>query len=97
MVELVIAVIDCNLSLARFHELNSGSSKAEAVLLGRDLEAASVALHDIVIADAALVMKAADAIKVFRSGTPSLFRIARCAPSPARVSQPNPRDFSARK
>src|ERR1700686_5295748 len=85
MVELVIAVIDGDLSFERFHELNSGPSKAEAVRLGRDLEAASVPLHDIVVADAALVMKAADALKVFRSGTPSLFRISRVATEAAVV------------
>ena len=77
MVELVIAVIDGDLSFERFHELNSGPSEAEAVWLGRDLETASVPLDDIVIADAAFVMEAADAIEIFGSGTPSLFRIAR--------------------
>ena len=37
----------------------------------------SIPLHDVVVADRALVMKAADAIEVFGSGTPSFFRIAR--------------------
>src|SRR6202035_4611702 len=74
-----ISVIDRDLPFERFIELHFGPREAEALRLGRDLEAASVPLHDIVVADAALVMKAADAIKVFRSGTPSLFRIARCA------------------
>src|ERR1700693_4155922 len=85
MVELVIAVIDGDLSFERFHELNSGPSEAEAVWLGRDLETASVPLHDIVVADAALVMEAADAVQIFGSGTPSFFRIARRATEAAVV------------
>src|ERR1700682_1002456 len=84
-VEFVVCVIDRNLSFERFIELHFCPGEAEAVWLGRDLEAASVPLHDIVVADAALVMEAADAIKVFRSGTPSLFRIARCATEAAVV------------
>src|SRR6202162_4871615 len=85
MVELVIAVIDGDLSFERFHELNSGPSEAEAVWLGRDLETASVPLHDIVVADAALVMEAADAVQIFGSGTPSSSRLARRATEAAVV------------
>src|ERR1700681_1581440 len=78
-VEFVVCVIDRNLSFERFIELHLGPGEAEAVWLGRDLEAASVPLHDIVVADAALVMEAADAIEIFGNGTPSLFGIARRA------------------
>src|ERR1035441_7204783 len=58
-------------------ELHLGTSEAEALGLGRDLEAASVPLHDVVVADRALVMEAADGIEVFGSRTPSFFGFAR--------------------
>ena len=78
-------MIDRNLSFERFNELDFGPGEAEALRLGRDLEAASVPLHDVVVADRALVMKAADAIKIFGSGTPGLFRLARRATEAAVV------------
>ena len=76
-VEFGICVIDRNLSFERFIELHFGPGEAEALRLGRDLETASVPLHDVVVADDAFVMEAADAVEVFGSGTPGLFRIAR--------------------
>ena len=89
-----VSVIDRNLSFERFNELYFGAGEAEALRLGRDLEAASVPLHDIIVADAALVMKAADAIEIFGSGTPSLFRIARCATeAPVVVGQEAAQDL----
>src|ERR1700676_2139556 len=80
-----ICVIDRNLSFKRFVELHFGPGEAEALRLRRDLETASVPLHDIVVADAALVTKAADAIEIFGSGTPGFFRIARCTTEAAVV------------
>ena len=59
--------------------------EAEALRLGRDLETASIPLHDVVVADAALVMKAADAVEIFGSGTPGFFRFARGATEAAVV------------
>ena len=75
-----ICVIDRNLSFERFNELHFCTSEAEALELGRDLETAPVPLHNVVVADAALVMEAADAIEVFGSETPNLFRIAGARP-----------------
>src|SRR5580704_4458474 len=83
--EFSISVVDRNLSFQRFHELDFGPGEAEALRLGRDLETASVPLHDVVVADAALVMKAADAVEIFRSGPPSLFCFARRASEAAVV------------
>src|ERR1019366_2733691 len=77
VVEFCICVIDRNLSFERFIELHFCPSKAEALWLGRDLEAAPIPLHDVVVADRALVMKAADALQIFGSGTPGLFGFAR--------------------
>ena len=75
--EFSICVIDRNLSCERFNELHFGPGEAEALRLGRDLEAASAPLHDVVVANAALVKKAADVIEIFGSWPPSLFGIAR--------------------
>ena len=74
--EFGIAIVDRNLSIERLNELDFGPGKAEALRLGRDLEAEPVPLHDVVVADAALVMKAADAVEMFRSRPPSLFCFA---------------------
>ena len=84
-VEFGICVIDRDLSFERFTELHLGTSEAEALRLGRDLEAASVPLHDIVVADRALVKEAADAIQVFGSRTPDFFGFAGCATEAAVV------------
>src|SRR6185437_6534007 len=79
MVEFCIRVIDRNLSFQRFIELHLGTSEAKALGLGRDLEASSVPLHDVVVANDALVMKAADVVEIFGSGAPSGFGFARSA------------------
>ena len=60
-------------------ELDLGSGEAEALRLGRDLEASSVPLHHVVVADQAFVMEAADVVEVFGSRTPSFFGFARRA------------------
>jgi len=69
--EFGVSVVDRDLPFERFHELHFGSGEAEAVPLGRDLETAAVPLHDVVVADRALVLKAADTFQVLGSGTPS--------------------------
>src|SRR5579862_3401730 len=83
--EFGISVVDRNLSFKRFDELHFRPGEAEALRLGRDLETVSVPLHDVVVADAALVMKAADAIEIFGSGAPSFFGFTRRASEAAVV------------
>ena len=83
--EFGIAVVDRNLSFERFHQLHGCPGEAEALRLRRDLEAASGPLHDVVVADRAWVMKAADAVEIFGSGPPSLFCFARCTAEAAIV------------
>ena len=80
-----ISVKDRNVSFERFVELHFGPSEAEALRLGRDLEMASLPLHNIVVADVAFMMKAADAIQIFWGGAPGFFRIARGATEAAVV------------
>src|ERR1019366_812599 len=83
--EFGISVIDRDLSFERFIELHFGPGEAEALRLGRDLEAASVPLHDVVVADPAFVKEAADAIQVFGSRTPGFFGFAGRATEAAVV------------
>ena len=83
--EFGLSVINGDVSVERFIEMNPGPGEAEALRLRRDLEAAPVPLHDVVVADAALVMKAADAVEMFGSGPPSLFCFARRATETAVV------------
>ena len=59
--------------------MDFGSSEAEAFGLGRDLETASLPLHDVVVADGALVQEAADATEILWSGAPGFFGLARRA------------------
>lgn len=59
--------------------MDFGSSEAEAFGLGRDLETASLPLHDVVVADGALVQEAADASEILWSGAPGFFGLARRA------------------
>src|SRR5258708_14282442 len=85
---------DRNLSFGRFNELDFRPGEAEALRLGRDLEAASVPLHDVVVADAALVMKAADAVESVGSGPPSLFGFARgTTEAPVMIGQEAAQDL----
>ena len=54
--------------------MNFCPGEAEALWLRRDLEAAAIPLHNVVVADRALVMKAEDAVQILGSGT--LFGLA---------------------
>ena len=79
VVEFGLCVIDRDLTFERFVDLHFGPGKAEAVRLGWDLERAALPLHDVVVADAAFVHEAADAVEVFWGGTPGGFCLARSA------------------
>jgi hypothetical protein len=60
-VEFVWPAVNRDVSVERFVELHVGSGEAEALRVGRDLETAALPLHDVVVADGALVQEAADA------------------------------------
>jgi hypothetical protein len=66
-----VAVIKGDATVESLVEANFGSSKAEAAGLLGDLKALALPLHDVVVADHALMNEATDAVKIFRSGTPS--------------------------
>ena len=85
MVEFGVGVIDRYPAFERFVDLHFGPGKAEAFRLGRDLERAALPLHDVVVADAAFVYEAADAVEVFWGGAPGGFCFARGAAEAAVV------------
>lgn len=58
VLEAGIAVVQRDLAVARLVELNCCSRKVEAPVLRRDLEAAAVPLHDVVITNDAFVPEA---------------------------------------
>src|SRR6201984_539099 len=51
-------------------DVHLGAGKTEAASLLGNLETAAFPLHDVVVADDALVHEAADALKIFWSGPP---------------------------
>src|SRR5258707_12194322 len=85
MMKLAVSVVDLDASSKGFAELHLGTGEAESFWLGRDLETAAVPLHDVVIADDALVDEAADAAEIFGGRAPSLFRFSGSAAEAAVV------------
>ena len=85
MMKLAVSVVDLDGSSKGFAELHLGTGEAEAFRLGRDLKTAAVPLHDVVIADDALVDEAADAAEIFGGRAPSLFRFSGSAAEAAVV------------
>src|ERR1700741_4636764 len=79
MMKPAVSVVDLDASSKGFAELHLGTGEAEAFWLGRDLETAAVPLHDVVIADDALVDEGANAAEIFRGRAPSLFGFSRSA------------------
>src|SRR5580693_2419766 len=71
-----ITVIKRNAPVESFIDVNLGSGKAEALALLRDLETLALPLHDVVVADHALMNEAADAIQIFRGGAPGGLHVA---------------------
>src|SRR5438552_1450615 len=85
MMKLAVSVVDLDASSKGFAELHLGTGEAETFWLGRDLETAAVPLHDVVIAEDALVDEAADAAEIFGGRAPSLFRFSGSAAEAAVV------------
>ena len=57
--------------------MNFGASETEAASLLGDLKALALPLHDVDVADHALMDEATDAVKIFRSGAPRGENFAR--------------------
>jgi hypothetical protein len=79
VVEFGVLVVDGDLAFQGLVELNFGAGEAEALGVRGDLKAESVPLHDIVVADDAFMVEAADAVQVCWSRSPGFLRIARSA------------------
>jgi hypothetical protein len=62
-----------------------GSGKAETLALLRDLKTLACPLHDVVVADHVFVDEAADAVEIFRRGTPCGLHFTRTAVKAAVV------------
>ena len=77
VVEFGVLVVDGDVSFERLVELNLGTGEAEALGMGRDLKAESVPLHDVIVADDAFMVEAADTVQVFGRGPPDFLRVAR--------------------
>src|SRR6266852_6358795 len=72
-----VAVIERDPAIESLIELDFCASESEAAVLGRDLEATALPLHDIVITDDAFVEKRADALELVGGRTPGFGGIAR--------------------
>jgi len=83
--EARVAVVERHATVESLAQLNFGSSEAKASRLGRDLKAASIPLHDIIVADHAFVSEATDAFQVVGSLSPSFRGVARSAGEAAIV------------
>src|SRR6202044_13798 len=66
-------------------DVDFGSGKAEALALLGDLEALALPLHDVVVADQALMNEAADAFQIFWRSAPCSLGFARTAGEAAVV------------
>ena len=91
-------VVEGQMSFQGVVELHASAGEAEALWLGRDLQAAAVPLHDVVVADDALVDETADAIQLLGSGPPSFVLFPSAASEAAViVGHKAPQDFVGRR
>src|ERR1700688_406332 len=80
-----VAGIERDAGVESLIDMDFGSGKAEALALLGYLEALAFPLHDVVVADHALVDEAADAVQVLGSRAPGSLRLARSASEAAIV------------
>jgi hypothetical protein len=85
MLQPGIAVVERDPAIESLMDLHGGSGKAEAAGLRMNLQPLAAPLHDVVVADDALVSEATDAIQIFRSRAPGLLCIAGSAREAAVV------------
>ena len=79
MFEAGLAVVERDPPVESLIELDLGSGEAEAPCLGRDLQAAALPLHDVVVADDAFVPERTDAVQIVGRETPGCGGVARSA------------------
>src|SRR6266852_1974213 len=76
MFQAGVAIVEREAPIESLVNLHFGTGEAEAARLLGDLEATAFPLHDVVVADGALVHQAADTVEAFRSSTPGGFPVA---------------------
>src|SRR5216684_4527932 len=64
------AIVERDATVESLVDLHFGTGEAEATRLLGNLEATAFPLHDVVVADHALVHQAANTVEALRSGTP---------------------------
>src|SRR2546428_10745391 len=75
--EAGLAVVERDPPVESLIELDLGSGEAEAPCLGRDLQAAALPLHDVVVADDAFVPERTDAVQIVGRETPGCGGVGR--------------------
>src|SRR5271166_5143271 len=80
-----VAVVKGDAPVESLIDVDLGSGKAEALSLLGDLEALALPLHDVVVADHALMNEATDSVEIFRSRTPCGLHFTRTAGEAAVV------------
>src|ERR1700741_566331 len=80
-----VAVKERDAPVESLIDVDFGPSEGEALSLRRDLEELAFPLHDVVVADHALVDEAADAVQVFGRWAPCGLHFARAASETAVV------------
>ncbi len=77
MFQASLAIVERDPAIKSLVQLDFCAREGEAAVLGRDLEAAALPLHDVVVADDAFVPERADALELIRSGAPGSGGVAR--------------------
>src|SRR5437588_10330108 len=77
MFQASVAIVERDAPVEGLIDLHFGTGETEAAGLLGDLQSPAFPLHDVVVADHALVHQAADTVEAFRSGTPGGFPVAR--------------------
>jgi len=80
-----VAVVERDAAVESLVDLNFRAGEAETAGLLGDLEALALPLHDVVVADDAVVEEAADAVQIFGRETPGSLHFARSAGEAAVV------------
>src|SRR5579872_3359231 len=76
MLQPSFAIVERDAAIESLMNLHCGSGKTEAAGLCMNLQPLAAPLHDVVVADDALVSEAADAFEIFWGQTPGLLCIA---------------------
>ena len=85
MLQAVVSVVEGDAPVEGLVDVHFGAGEAEAAGLLGDLETVALPLHDVVVANHPFMHKAADALDIFRSGSPGGGGLARLASEAAVV------------